>query len=86
MTVSIAEQTVAGLRWVVVAGPRLAAFRALGGLARDEIHEVVESMPERQALERFVATTQGRAVLGRVVAEEAGAFARGECRLRRAKD
>jgi hypothetical protein len=73
MTVSIAEQTVAGLRWVVVAGPRLAAFRALGGLALDEIHEVVESMPERQALERFVATTQGRAVLGRVVAETARA-------------
>lgn len=73
MTASITEQAVAGLRWVVVAGPRLAVFRALGELARDETHEVVESMPERRALERFVATSQGRAVLDRVVAETARA-------------
>jgi hypothetical protein len=67
MTVSITEHAVAGLRWVVVAGPRLAAFRALGELAREEIHEVVGNMPERRALERFVSTSQGRAVLDRVV-------------------
>lgn len=73
MTASITEQAVAGLRWVVVAGPRLAAFRALGELARDEIHEVIEGKPERRALERFAATSQGRAVLDRVVAETARA-------------
>ncbi len=69
MTAAITEQAVAGLRWVVVAGHRLAAFRALGELARDEIREVVESMPERRALERFVATSQGKALLDRVVAK-----------------
>jgi hypothetical protein len=69
MTASITEQAVAGLRWVVVAGPRLAAFRALGELASDEIREVLESMPERGALERFVATSQGRALLDRVISE-----------------
>jgi hypothetical protein len=73
MTVSITEQAAAGLRWVVVAGHRLAAFRALGELARDEVHEVVESMPERRALERFVAKSEGRALLGRVAAETARA-------------
>lgn len=73
MTTSITEHAIAGLRWVVVAGPRLAAFRALGELARDEIHEVVENMPERRALERFVATSRGQALLDPVVAETARA-------------
>ena len=73
MTVSVTEHAVAGLRWVVVAGPRLAVFRMLGELARDEVNEVVENMPERRALECFVATSQGRAVLDRVVAETARA-------------
>jgi hypothetical protein len=62
------EHTVGGLRWLVVAGPRLDAFNALGELARDEIHGVLEGMPERPALERFVATARGRAALDRVVA------------------
>jgi hypothetical protein len=71
MTVSIIERAAAGLRWVVVAGPRLAAFRALGEHTREEIFGVVENMPERQALERFAATSRGQSVLGRLAAETA---------------
>jgi hypothetical protein len=67
MSASVSEDTVGGLRWVVVAGPRLDAFRALGELARDEIRDVVEGMPEHAALQRFVASSRGRAAFDRVV-------------------
>ena len=68
MTTSINEGSVGGLRWVVISGPRLDAFRALGEHARDAIRDVVEEMPERPALERFVATAPGKAAFDRVVA------------------
>lgn len=68
MSASISEDTIGGLRWVVVAGPRLDVFRALGEAARDEIRDVVEGMPERAALQRFVAGSRGRAAFDRVVA------------------
>lgn len=73
MSTSIGEHTVGGLRWVVVAGPRLDAFRALGEVARDEIRDVLEGMPERAALQRFVASSRGRAAYDRVVAATAAA-------------
>lgn len=68
MSTSISEHTVGGLRWVVVAGPRLDAFRALGDAARDEIRDVLEGMPERAALRRYVASPGGRAAFDRVIA------------------
>jgi Acyl-coenzyme A:6-aminopenicillanic acid acyl-transferase len=71
MGTSIREHSVGGLRWLVVTGPRLDGFRALGEHARGEIRDVVEGMPERPALERFVATERGRAALDRVVAATA---------------
>jgi hypothetical protein len=67
MSASVSEDTIGGLRWVVVAGPRLDAFRALGEVARDEIRDVLEGMPEHAALQRFVAGSHGRAAFDRVV-------------------
>lgn len=68
MGASIREQSVGGLRWLVVSGPRIDAFRALGEHARREIHDAVLGMPERPALERLAATETGRAAVERVVA------------------
>jgi hypothetical protein len=73
MTTSITEHTIGGLRWVVVAGPRLEAFHALGQLARGEIRGVLDGLPERHDLERFAATPQGRTALDRVAVATATA-------------
>ncbi|MBZ3901840.1 C45 family autoproteolytic acyltransferase/hydolase [Streptomyces griseiscabiei] len=67
MGVVVREQRLAGLRWLVVSGPRLDAFRALGESARADIRAVQESMPEREALRRRVGTEAGAARLERVL-------------------
>ena len=73
MTTSIIEHHLDNLRWLVVKGPRLDAFRALGEHARQEIHDVIEGMPERPSLERYVATVPGGQALDRVRSASAAA-------------
>ncbi|QFQ95488.1 hypothetical protein F9278_04010 [Streptomyces phaeolivaceus] len=67
MSVVVREQRLAGLRWLVVSGPRREAFRALGESARADIGVVRETMPEREALRRRVRTEEGAALLDRVL-------------------
>ncbi|MDJ0361926.1 C45 family peptidase [Rhodococcus sp. H29-C3] len=66
-SVNIREQSVAGLRWLVVSGEREAAFRALGEHTRENIVAVQNSMPEREDLRRFTTTGGGRHTLAAVV-------------------
>ncbi|MGW0843943.1 C45 family autoproteolytic acyltransferase/hydrolase [Streptomyces sp. NPDC002787] len=67
MGVVVREQRLAGLRWLVVSGPRREAFRALGESARADVRAVREAMPEREALRRRVGTQEGGARLARVL-------------------
>lgn len=67
MGVVVREQRLAGLRWLVVSGPRRDAFRALGETARADVRAVEEGMPEREALRRRIGTAEGAARLDRVV-------------------
>ncbi|MGB6244771.1 MULTISPECIES: C45 family peptidase [Gordonia] len=64
--VTIREQSIAGIDWLVVSGPRSDAFRALGEHARDSIAAVQDAMPERAGLQRFTTTDKGRAALAAV--------------------
>lgn len=67
MSVVVREQQLAGLRWLVVSGPRRAAFQALGETARADVRAVQEAMPERDGLRRWVGTEEGGARLDRVL-------------------
>jgi len=73
VSTSISEQTAGGLRWLVVTGQRLSAFRALGEVARDEIRDVLDGMPERAALQAFLSTARGGAAFERVVSATSAA-------------
>lgn len=64
--VTIREQSIAGIDWLVVKGPRHAAFRALGEHARESIAAVQNAMPERKGLRRFTSTAKGRTALSAV--------------------
>ncbi|MFI2351730.1 C45 family autoproteolytic acyltransferase/hydrolase [Streptomyces sp. NPDC019443] len=67
MSVVVREQQLAGLRWLVVSGPRRAVFQALGETARADIRAVQQAMPERDGLSRHVSTEDGGALLERVL-------------------
>lgn len=67
MSVVVREQQLAGLRWLVVSGPRQAAFQALGETTRADIRAVQEAMPERDGLRRWAATEEGGARLDRLL-------------------
>ncbi len=69
MTATFDEQVLGGtLRWVIARGPRDVVFRELGALAEDDIAAVLEAMPERAKLERYVSTEPGRTRFADLVA------------------
>jgi hypothetical protein len=68
MTASVREQQVGGLPWLVISGERLEVFQRLGEVARTSIREVQEAMPEREGLQRWIASGRGAENYKRVVA------------------
>ncbi|GCE41632.1 hypothetical protein Rhow_005291 [Rhodococcus wratislaviensis] len=66
MNARIDETTVAGLRWVVVTGERIAAFTLLGEYARASITTVQKQLPEREGLHAFTRSGRGRRILADV--------------------
>lgn len=61
--VSVRQQSIAGVEWLVVSGPRAEAFRALGEHAAQSIGAVQDALPERAGLRTLTATSRGRAAL-----------------------
>lgn len=55
MAVRLEENTLAGLRWLRVAGPRDQVFRALGEAAGDDIRALTSDLPEVEALVKLRA-------------------------------
>jgi hypothetical protein len=66
MVARVAEQELAGLRWIVLRGPACGALRALGAHARAEIREVVNGWPGLARLRRHAASPPGRERLAAV--------------------
>lgn len=67
-TVTIREQTVVGIPWLVISGPRIEAFRALGEHASASIRAVQDALPERLGLRRYANSERGQATLKAVAA------------------
>jgi Acyl-coenzyme A:6-aminopenicillanic acid acyl-transferase len=73
MTVTLDEQRLGALRWIVLSGPGTEAFRALGRHMRAEIRAVVGQWDELALLRRHVAGPPGSERLAAVSrASEAG--------------
>jgi hypothetical protein len=60
MSASLDEHRLAGLRWIVLAGPDREAFGALGEHVRGELAGVDETWPMLPRLRRYAATPPGR--------------------------
>jgi hypothetical protein len=56
---TLVEQKLGDLRWLVVHGPAEVAFRELGAHMRDEIADVIDRLPELLALKRHTAAAPG---------------------------
>jgi hypothetical protein len=73
MTVTLEEQRLGALRWIVLSGPGTEAFRALGRHMRAEIRAVVGEWDYLAELRQHVAGPPGRERLAAVArASEAG--------------
>jgi hypothetical protein len=73
MTVTVEEQRLGALRWIVLSGPGIEAFRALGRHMRAEIRAVLNEWDYLAELHRHVATAPGSERLAAVSrATEAG--------------
>lgn len=60
MAVSVDDRQFHGLRWLTLRGPRDELFVTLGAAAADDVHAVLESMPEANALRSFAGSSGGR--------------------------
>lgn len=67
-TVTIREQSVVGIPWLVISGPRIEAFQALGEHAAESIRQVQDALPERPGLRRYAGSERGQATLKAVTA------------------
>lgn len=67
MTATFDEHDLGGIRWLIARGPRDSVFRELGAHTRDDVATVLESMPEREALQGLVETPSGRARFAELV-------------------
>jgi Acyl-coenzyme A:6-aminopenicillanic acid acyl-transferase len=66
MSVSVDEHRLGSLRWIVVSGPDLEAFRALGEHVRAELAALTEAWPVLPRLRRHVSGPPGRERLAAV--------------------
>ena len=66
MTVTLKEQRLGALRWIVLSGPAAEAFGALGRHMRAEIHAVVGEWDDMAGLRQHVAGPPGRGRLADV--------------------
>lgn len=69
VSAEVVEREVGGLRWLTVSGSRDAVFRTVGEVAAREIREVIDGLPEGEALRAYAETGRGSAAVGRLVAE-----------------
>ncbi len=60
MNVSLDQHSLGGLRWIVLRGPDLDAFRSLGEHMRDEMAAIIESWPLVHKLRQHVSSPPGR--------------------------
>ena len=74
MTVTLAEQALGALRWIVVRGPEAGAFRALGRYAGAEIRAALRELDDLAPLRRHVAGPPGRERLAAVSRASEAAF------------
>jgi hypothetical protein len=72
MTVTLEEQRLGALRWIVLSGPGAEAFRALGRHMRAEIRAVVGEWDYLAELRQHVAGPPGRERLAGVARSGAG--------------
>lgn len=66
MSVTLEEQSLGGLRWLVVRGPVEQAFASLGSRMRTEIREVVGNWPGMARLRQHAASPPGSDLLAAV--------------------
>jgi hypothetical protein len=74
MTVTVKEQRLGALRWIVLSGPGAEAFGALGRHMRPEIRAVINDWDYLDRLRRHVAGPPGRARLAAVSRASEAAF------------
>src|SRR5690348_8185871 len=60
MSVSLAEDRLGSLRWIVLAGPDREAFGALGEHVRGELAALADAWPALPRLRRHVSGSPGR--------------------------
>lgn len=58
---------ISGLRWITISGTREEAFHDLGRHMAKEIQSVIETMPEREPLERWSRTERGRRTISNLL-------------------
>lgn len=68
MAVSVQDRELGGLRWITLHGPRDELFLTLGATAADEVHAVLDNLPEAQELRRFAASSGGGELFDAVLA------------------
>ena len=66
MGVSLEEQSLGGLRWLVLRGPAEQAFASLGSRMRAEIRDIVDNWPGMAGLRRHTASPPGSDLLAAV--------------------
>lgn len=59
---------ISGLHWITISGTHEEVFRDLGRHMAKEIYSVIETMPEREPLERWSRTEQGERTVARLLA------------------